>query len=102
MSWRLRQRLVQGGFTYRVLRHERTDDLQRVQIWKQIVKMGLALGMFGIDTTFGALLRDRSRFPYFENYVYEHSSEHLSRYSALRELVRSVKQAGGQMAGTPV
>jgi glucosyl-dolichyl phosphate glucuronosyltransferase len=97
LSWGLRQRLVQGGFTYRVLSDDSDDDLARVRVWKQIVKMSVALGMFGVDTVFLSMIRNRRTYPYLENYIYEKSSQHLAYFSALRESVRQVRLSRRRM-----
>ncbi|NLI00295.1 MAG: glycosyltransferase [Chthonomonadales bacterium] len=74
--WIIRRRFLGGLYGFRC----RTDDARpqagRLGLFMKCVR--IAVG-FGLDVIRGALSRDRSRFPYVQNYIWEHASYRLER-----------------------
>jgi hypothetical protein len=74
MTWRwlIRDRFVHGGYEYQAMK--RNGQKKRLGLLLRMVKSTLALAW---NTTIGALLRDRSRYPYIQIYWYESALKNL-------------------------
>jgi len=69
LFWIMRSRFSGGRYSYRIL-HEKTDtkELERQSIESKHLSIYYE---FGIDLIKGLFLRDRQKYPYFRNYLFE-------------------------------
>ncbi|OQY45559.1 MAG: hypothetical protein B6242_09980 [Anaerolineaceae bacterium 4572_78] len=72
--WNMRMWFSGAWTTYLALRGESIPQLSYFQILKQSIYW---LFIFGFDVLKGAVWRDRQQYPYWQNYLYEHSFRYL-------------------------
>ena len=75
LSWNVQNRLVSGIYASRALNSERSQK----EITKKCLYGILLIGALICDLTIGTICRDRSRYPCFQNYYYEHSFQYIER-----------------------
>lgn len=96
MTWRwiLRDRFIRGRYEYRVYLADQASRMGRAGL---ILKAGALIAVFGLDVMRGLLLRNRARYPYFQNYLYESSLRYLTALGRTYEQYRHLadrKHAG--------
>lgn len=79
LSWRLRAAFAKGRDVYLANPEQQSRTSSRPSLATEILRTALA---FGIDTL-GALVRDRSRYPYWQQYLCESSGLYLRRLGRL-------------------
>jgi glycosyltransferase involved in cell wall biosynthesis len=72
--WIMRSRFHQGRYSYKILQGDLPEGLTMVSL---LARAASRLLLLVGDVLYGFILRDRVRYPYFQNYVYEHISWHL-------------------------
>lgn len=87
MRWIVRQRFVDGRYSYRVFLSDDHPAVGRLQLAR---RASLTLMELTADFARGVLLRDSKRYPYIQNYLYEHALRHLRTLGILYELYRRV------------
>jgi glycosyltransferase involved in cell wall biosynthesis len=92
--WIMRSRFHHGRYSHKILQGDLPEDLTMVSLLaKAAPRLLLLIG----DVLYGLSLRDRVRYPYFQNYVYEHTSWHLRElglYCTQARLLRNRPQRG--------
>jgi len=89
MRWIMRQRFADGRYSYRVFQGDSPLAVGPLQVLRQIVRTLLA---FGVDVARGVLQRDLTRYPYVQNYLYEHTFRCLQALGGLYEQYRQIMQ----------
>jgi glycosyltransferase involved in cell wall biosynthesis len=81
LSGIMQQRFAGGRCSYLLFREDRPrEGLSKITtrfIWK--------IGVFLVDSSIGTIFRDHQKYPYFQNYIYERSSYHLTSLGSLFE-----------------
>jgi hypothetical protein len=84
VKWIVRQRLQEGRFSQRVFAGSEAVPSD-FGILARIVR---TVTVLALELVFPSLCRDRQRYPYYQNYLYEHGFRHLQRLGALHEQLR--------------
>lgn len=84
-----RERFVRSRYTFRLFNNDAYPAVTRIHLLKQTVKIFIA---FFLDITRGIFKRDRLQYPYIQNYLYEHTFQHLRRLGRIYEMYRQSKQ----------
>ncbi|MCE7979647.1 MAG: glycosyltransferase [Caldilinea sp. CFX5] len=82
LYWLIRHSFADGQHAVRVLWGNTTLPVSRIQLSKQIAT---TLLRFVWDISYGLISRERHRYPYMENYLYEHSFQYLKTLGKLHE-----------------
>jgi len=86
LRWMVRQHLSQGRAAYHVFDRARQVGRGReFVLWRRALRATLS---FAGDITYGVLMRDRDRYPYAQNYLYERAFPHLGALARLYEQYR--------------
>ncbi|HKJ91824.1 MAG TPA: glycosyltransferase family 2 protein [Longimicrobiales bacterium] len=93
-----RDRLARGRDTFKARKDPAPNRPSRLRVWARI---GRAMGGVVTDVLRGTFRRDRSRYPFLPNYLYEHTGEKLMRLGALLELDRKLRSHGHSERGSP-
>ena len=81
----IRRRFVSGAYNYGVFHGNASLSVGRNQLLKKSIKILL---LCVVDFTFGVLKRNRSQYPYIQNYFYEHTAKYISKLGAIYEQFR--------------
>ena len=81
----MRQRFAQGADSYRTFDRDPVAPISMNRLCKRVIQILLS---FTFDLLLAFCKRDRENYPYVQNYLYEHSSEHLAALGRLREQYR--------------
>ena len=84
-----RERFVRSRYTFRLFNNDVYPAVSRIHLLKQTVKIVIA---FFLDITRGIFKRDCLQYPYIQNYLYEHTFQHLKRLGRIYEMYRQRKQ----------
>lgn len=84
-SWLIRAFFGKGRYVYLAHHDISSPSLSWISLHMGITKTLLA---FVRDLLFGVLIRDRERYPYYQNYFYEHISMYLRSFGRLYEQYR--------------
>ena len=84
-----RECFVRSRYTFRLFHNDAYPVVSRIHLLKQTVKIFIA---FFLDITRGIFKRDRLQYPYFQNYLYEHTFQHLKRLGRIYEIYLHGKQ----------
>ena len=76
LRWVARERLAKGYYNYRLFSKGRLPVLRRRHLMGEAAN---TLAKLLWDVTIGVIKRDRRQYPYFQNYLYEHSGEYLKQ-----------------------
>lgn len=87
MWWRVRERFARGRYSYRLFHGDNPLAVGRRRLLREAVGTLRALAM---DLVHGALRRNRTRYPYVQNYLYEHAFRHFKKLGMLYEQWRIV------------
>lgn len=85
----MRERFVRGGYTYRVLHDDIPSIVSQFYLLKQAATILFA---FTSDFMRGVFKRNHRQYPYFQNYLYEHTFQHLKRLGKIYEIYLHDKQ----------
>ena len=97
LYWNLRQRFIDGRYSIRAFHGDNSPVRGKSQLLKEAVWTLMA---FGIDISFGVLQRDSTRYPYVQNYLYEHTFGYLRTLGKLWEqYLRIVNSSGNRTGG---
>ena len=90
--WIIRHRFHGGQYSHEILRGNPPEDVTSLLL---VAKAVSRLLLVIVDLVYGALFRDRTRYPFFQNYIYEHTSRYLRAlglYYAQAQLLRNPGQ----------
>jgi hypothetical protein len=87
LRWIMYRRFVLAGQAYRVLHNGTPSAISRVRLYRGAVENLLA---FVVSLTLGFLKRDRTKYPYIQNYLYENTFQYLRSLGSLYEQYRQV------------
>lgn len=93
--WLVQNRFKVGHDSFRVFRED--FSVQSGQILKLLILTMLVPLLLIFNSLFGLLWRDRRQYPYWQNYIYEHTLNHFQRLGALYAEYRSVGQKLGEI-----
>ena len=82
MRWIIRQRFAMGRDTYRTFQGNTLRRIRRGQLIREAIAIS---GEFFIDLMWRTLRRNRSRYPYIQNYLFERAFNHLRVLGRLYE-----------------
>jgi glycosyltransferase involved in cell wall biosynthesis len=84
LRWALKSWFVNGRSSYHLSRADvsRTAAPSPVRL---VFQMILTIKKFFADLLFGSMQRDRKRYPYLQNYLYENTMNHVANMGALYE-----------------
>jgi hypothetical protein len=68
LSWKAQAAIGKGRSRHLMLADSSTAPMRLPTLFLSAIKV---LAVVGLEATYGALRRDRSRYPYLENYLYE-------------------------------
>lgn len=85
----MRERFVRSGYTYRVLHDDIPPAVSRFYLLKQAATILFA---FTLDFMRGVFKRNHKQYPYIQNYLYEHTFQHLKRLGRIYEIYLHGKQ----------
>jgi glycosyltransferase involved in cell wall biosynthesis len=85
MRWSVCSSFAMGRAVYRVFNGGDPPVCNRFQFIKQLVRES---GGLAVDFVRGVLHRDRIRYPFVQNYIYEHTSNHILNLGMLFEQYR--------------
>ncbi|RMF90426.1 MAG: glycosyltransferase family 2 protein [Nitrospinota bacterium] len=88
LRWIAYQRFVQGGYTYRLFEKPVSPEMRQGRLLKQAGKVLLRLSL---ELTRGVSRRDRKRYPYAQNYLYEEAFQHVATLGRLYEQYRQCR-----------
>jgi glycosyltransferase involved in cell wall biosynthesis len=95
MRWIVLQPFHAGRYSYKILR----GDLPKgTNTFLLLGKTVVRLLLLGADLVYGAFFRNRARYPYFQNYLFEHTSRYLralGSYYAQARLLHHHKRRNG-------
>jgi glycosyltransferase involved in cell wall biosynthesis len=74
LLWRARAAFPKGRSVYRVHQGDAPATIGKASMTVRAIRIVLA---FAVDVTLGTLRRDRAKYPYIQNYFYEHTSRYL-------------------------
>ena len=82
MRWLMRHHFVRGRYAYRIF-----DDNTPVKIglWQLLMRIICTLLVLCLDIVQGVFKRDRTQYPYLQNYLVEHAFRHLIQLGTLYE-----------------
>jgi glycosyltransferase involved in cell wall biosynthesis len=75
LRWILKTRFLMGHDNFRALSLKQDSAVSHSTLWRQGIQTAMK---FLIDITIRIMLRDRQRYPFFQNYIYERTSEYLA------------------------
>jgi glycosyltransferase involved in cell wall biosynthesis len=83
LPWVIRQRFVDGRYSYRVFKNNSNTPgaIQSLQIRQSVANLCKVV----LNFTRNARRRDRVRYPYFQNYLYEQIFEYIQSFGILYE-----------------
>lgn len=87
LRWVARRRFVDGRYSYLVFLRDTTERASQARLLRHIVRTVCG---FACDVVVGGLMRDRTRYPYLQNYLYEHAFSRLGQLGQLYERFRHV------------
>ncbi len=93
LGWSARQRFVVGRYIYQVFGDWLTVADGRRAL---LIRAARTLLAFGLDLGWGAMRRDRARYPFYQNYLYERSFLHLESLGKLYEHYCQIAQENQQ------
>ena len=85
----MRERFVRSGYTYRVLHDDIPPAVSRFYLLKHAATILFA---FTLDFMRGVFKRNHRQYPYIQNYLYEHTFQHLKRLGRIYEIYLHGKQ----------
>ena len=80
IGWLIREFFAKGRYVYLTAHGNDTPALGRLSLLMRALKVALEMLT---DISYGALIRNRAKYPYFQNYFYEHSSRYLRGWGRL-------------------
>jgi glycosyltransferase involved in cell wall biosynthesis len=83
LLWALNSYFVGGRCSYHVFNGN--NKLTRLSQFKLLLQALLTLLRFSVDLLIGVLRRDRKRYPYLQNYLYENTVKHVSTLGLIYE-----------------
>lgn len=87
MTWRwiVKQRFADGRDYYTLFR----DKYKKNSVFRLIGRLVKNLLIFVLDLLFRVLIRDRKKYPYFQNYYYEHTTRYIAIFG---EILQQLKE----------
>lgn len=90
-SWIIRQKFADGRDYYNLF-PDRKEPISVFRLSYRIIKFIILLIL---DLLFRVIFRERKRYPYFQNYYYEHTTKYIAAFGELAEQVKEkVHHAG--------
>jgi len=97
LRWIARQRFVDGRYSHLVFQRDKTTPTSRAQVLRAMIRTLLA---FGWDMIRGVFKRDHARYPYIQNYLYEHVFAHLRQLGQLYEGLKGFPRGSTEPSDT--
>lgn len=85
LPWIMRERFAHGRYAYRVFSDNNCTSNTKIGLRKLLFEGSLVVLDFGIDLSRGFFNRDRKKYPYIQNYLFEHTFLYLERLGCLYE-----------------
>ena len=89
MRWLLRSSFTRGKYVYRLFKSKDSPVKSKQEIMKSFVT---TLRVIAVDFFRNIFWRDRTRYPYIQNYLYENTLQYLQKLGSLYEQYRQVIQ----------
>lgn len=82
LNWLIRAFFAKSRYVYLV---SRNNKIVSALPWHSLIKATKIIIAFAADLLFGVWKRDHKRYPYYQNYLYEHTSQYLRSLGRLYE-----------------
>lgn len=92
MRWVIRSAFPKGRDVYRVIHDKNARPSNRGSLF---IKSAKIFALLGADVVWGVISRDRKKYPYMQNYFYEHTSRYLRGLGSLYAQYLQIKENMG-------
>lgn len=87
MSWTMRSRFAQGRYYFLAVNDAALPPVRRLHLVNKVLR---TFGTLTTDFVHALILRDRSLYPYVQNYLYERTFQHLAKLGRLYQQYQQI------------